>query len=92
MFHWPAFLEAFPVLMSGLVITIELTVLVMPCAVVAAGACTRAPRKCSGSGRATIYVPGSRHTSAASGSGLTRNSGRPGARHPGAVGYYRRSR
>jgi His/Glu/Gln/Arg/opine family amino acid ABC transporter permease subunit len=36
MFHWPAFLEAFPVLMSGLAVTIELTVLVMPCAVVAA--------------------------------------------------------
>jgi His/Glu/Gln/Arg/opine family amino acid ABC transporter permease subunit len=36
MFHWPSFLEAFPALMSGLAVTVELTVLVMPCALVAA--------------------------------------------------------
>ena len=36
MFHWPSFLEAFPALMSGLAVTIELTLLVMPCALVAA--------------------------------------------------------
>jgi His/Glu/Gln/Arg/opine family amino acid ABC transporter permease subunit len=36
MFHWAAFWEAFPALMDGLRVTIELTLLVMPCAVVAA--------------------------------------------------------
>jgi polar amino acid transport system permease protein len=36
MFHWPSFLDAFPTLMSGLVVTLELTVLVMPCALVVA--------------------------------------------------------
>jgi His/Glu/Gln/Arg/opine family amino acid ABC transporter permease subunit len=36
MFHWPAFLEAFPALLSGLMVTVELTVLVMPCALVVA--------------------------------------------------------
>ncbi|TMH68547.1 MAG: amino acid ABC transporter permease [Betaproteobacteria bacterium] len=36
MFHLPAFLDAFPALLSGLRVTIELTLLVMPCAVVVA--------------------------------------------------------
>src|SRR5438105_702511 len=36
MFYWPAFIEAFPALMSGLVVTIGLTVLVIPCACVVA--------------------------------------------------------
>ena len=36
MFHWPAFFEAFPALLSGLLVTVELTVLVMPCALVVA--------------------------------------------------------
>lgn len=36
MFYWPAFFDAFPALLSGLVVTIELTVLVMPCALVVA--------------------------------------------------------
>src|SRR5258708_9364905 len=36
MFHWPSFFEAFPALMSGLAVTIELTLLVMPCALVVA--------------------------------------------------------
>lgn len=34
MFYWPAFLDAFPALLPGLMVTIELTVLVMPCALV----------------------------------------------------------
>ena len=32
MFYWPAFFDAFPALWPGLLVTIELTVLVMPCA------------------------------------------------------------
>ena len=36
MFYWPAFFEAFPALLPGLMVTIELTVLVMPCALIVA--------------------------------------------------------
>ena len=36
MFYWPAFFDSFPVLLPGLLVTIELTVLVMPCALVVA--------------------------------------------------------
>jgi polar amino acid transport system permease protein len=36
MFYWPAFVDAFPALLSGLAVTIELTVLVMPCAIIVA--------------------------------------------------------
>jgi His/Glu/Gln/Arg/opine family amino acid ABC transporter permease subunit len=36
MFYWPAFFDAFPALLPGLLVTIELTVLVMPCALVIA--------------------------------------------------------
>src|SRR4051794_36046270 len=36
MFHWPSFLEAFAALLPGLMVTVELTVLVMPCALVVA--------------------------------------------------------
>jgi His/Glu/Gln/Arg/opine family amino acid ABC transporter permease subunit len=36
MFYWPAFFDAFPALLPGLLVTIELSVLVMPCALVVA--------------------------------------------------------
>jgi His/Glu/Gln/Arg/opine family amino acid ABC transporter permease subunit len=36
MFYWPAFFDAFPALFPGLLVTIELSVLVMPCALVVA--------------------------------------------------------
>lgn len=36
MFHAPAFWESFPALLPGLMVTIELTLIVMPCAVVLA--------------------------------------------------------
>ena len=36
MFYWPAFFDAFPALLPGLLVTIELTVLVMPCALIVA--------------------------------------------------------
>jgi His/Glu/Gln/Arg/opine family amino acid ABC transporter permease subunit len=36
MFYWPAFFDSFPVLLPGLLVTVELTVLVMPCALVVA--------------------------------------------------------
>jgi His/Glu/Gln/Arg/opine family amino acid ABC transporter permease subunit len=36
MFYWPAFFDAFPALLPGLTVTIELSVLVMPCALVVA--------------------------------------------------------
>lgn len=36
MFYWPAFFDAFPALLPGLMVTIELTVLVMPCALIVA--------------------------------------------------------
>jgi len=36
MFSWPAFWESFPALLPGLEVTVELTLIVMPCAVVLA--------------------------------------------------------
>jgi polar amino acid transport system permease protein len=36
MYYWPAFFDAFPELLPGLEVTVELSVLVMPCALVVA--------------------------------------------------------
>jgi His/Glu/Gln/Arg/opine family amino acid ABC transporter permease subunit len=36
MFYWPAFWEAFPSLLPGLMVTVELTLIVMPCAIIVA--------------------------------------------------------
>ena len=64
MFYWPAFLDAFPALLPGLMVTIELTVLVMPCALAFALALALA----------RLYAPGPLASIATGAEAITRPS------------------